>query len=104
MRKNSLVRVLGSGSTCVLALRSDSRIWIAFPHLVFLPPALPMELVCDEDDVGGEGARAAEPLQKSAMRPSWYCSVASVDVCWCVGGMGEGGTTVTLEAMLNGRK
>lgn len=47
--------------------------------------------------------RAAEPLQKSPMRSRWYWSVARVDGCAYVGASGEGGTTVTLEAMLNGR-
>ena len=55
---------------------------IAFAHFDFFPPALPTELECDVvEDVGGEGARAADPLQKSAMRLCWYWSVASVDAC-----------------------
>ena len=53
--------------------------------------------------MGGTGTAAAEPLQKSARSSCWYCSVASVEGCECTGGMGEGGTAVTLEAMLNGR-
>ena len=48
----------------------------------------------DEDERGGgdggRGVRAAEPLQKSARRSCWYCSVASAACCECTDGGGAG--------------